>query len=136
MSDWLPPPGHPAAPQSGGEPVIVALGDISVTQTHVILPHGRYPLRDTVWHVQDLTYPTQKIPEWAIVAGIVGFVFVCVFSLFFLLVKETRFHGQVEVTVTGPNGLHHVMRFPATGPHVAQWVHQQVSHARALAASA
>jgi hypothetical protein len=115
--------------------VIITMGDIHVTQTHVVLPHGRYPLKDTMWHVNDHVYPSQATPDWAVIAALVGFVFVCVFSLFFLLAKETRLHGHVEVVVTGPGGLHHVTRFPAA-PHTAAWVHQQVNHARALATSA
>jgi hypothetical protein len=133
----MPPPGsYPAGYEPGGEPVLVSLGDISVTQTHVILPHGRYPLRGTTWHVQDQMYATQKISQLGVVLAVVGFVFICAFSLLFLLMKETVYHGSVDVTVTGPNGLHHTVRFPAAGPHVSNWVHGQVSHIRGLAAAA
>lgn len=120
---------------AGDDPILFTIGDIAVTRTSVILPHGRYPLRGTTWTVHNQTYATNDTPPWAIVLAIVGFFFVCVFSLFFLLAKESRVHGSIEVSVHGADGLHHVTRIGAIDPLTAQWVHQQVSQAQSLAAA-
>ena len=42
-------------PAPGNEPVLLSVGDISVTPSHVIVPQGRYPLHGTTWTVQDST---------------------------------------------------------------------------------
>jgi hypothetical protein len=114
------------------EPVLFAIGDISVTQTQVIVPHGTFPLRGTTWTVQDSTQVTEAIPAYAIVLAILFFVF-CLLGLLFLLIKEKRYSGFVTVTVTGDR-LFHSVQFPP-GPTTAGWVSQQVGQARALAAS-
>jgi hypothetical protein len=134
VSYWTPPPMYQ---QGGGDldPVLFTIGDITVTQTSVIVPHGRYSLRGTVWSVQNQTYVTQSTPSWAIVIAIVGFFFVCIFSLFFLLAKESQVHGTIMVTVQGQDGLRHTTQIPAHNPMTASWVHQQVNHAQALASS-
>lgn len=131
MSYWTPPPVY--GPH-GDDPVLLVIGDVTVTQTSVILPHGRYPLRGTHWSMQNHSYSTSEIPAWAIILAIVGFLFVCVFSLFFLLAKETRTQGLIEVTVQGP-GLHHVTRVAAINPYTAMQVQEQVGQAQALAAA-
>ncbi|RAY16451.1 hypothetical protein DPM19_06160 [Actinomadura craniellae] len=113
--------------------MLFTLGDVAVTNTSLILPHGRYPLRGTVWTVHNQTYATSAIPAWAIVVAIVGFLFLCVFSLFFLLAKETRMQGYIEVHIQSPDGLHHVTRIAAVDPFTFGWVQQQVSQAQALA---
>jgi hypothetical protein len=121
---------------TGDDPVLFTIGDVAVTRTSVILPHGRYPLRGTTWTVHNQTYVTTNTPAWAVVLAIVGFFFVCVLSLLFLIAKESRVHGFIDVNVLGANGLHHVTRIAALDPFTAQWVHQQVSQAQALAAAA
>jgi hypothetical protein len=117
----------------GGEPILVNIGDIGVTQTSVVLPQGRYPLRGTMWTVQDSTVVTEGIPPVAIILTIV-FVWFCLIGLLFLLMKEKKYSGFVSVTVTG-DGLYHTVQFPP-GPQTAGWAAHMVGQARSLAASA
>jgi hypothetical protein len=89
----VPPPGY-------GQ-VRVQLGDIAVTDTRVHTPVGSYPLAGTTWMMTPQTYVTESIPAWAIVCAIIFFVF-CLLGLLFLLVKERRLYGTVQVSVSGP----------------------------------
>ena len=91
----------------------------------------RWPARPGT--VTDYWHNEQKIPTWAIVAAIVGFCVLTVFSLLFLLVKETVYRGTVQVTVTnGPR--QYVARIPVTDQTQVAYVHQQVNYVRSLAA--
>ena len=83
------------------EPVRVRLGDISVSDTRVQTPLGTYPLGGTTWLVTNQTYVTESIPAWAIVLAIIFFL-LCLLGLLFLLVKERRLHGAMQVSVQGP----------------------------------
>ena len=66
-------------------------------------------------------------------AAVLGFCVLTVFSLLFLLVKETVHRGTVQVTVT--NGARqYVARIPVTTQEQVQLVHQQVNYVRSLAA--
>jgi len=117
-----------------GEPVLLVIGDMALTPTHVIVPYGRYPLQGTIWTVQDGTQVQQGIPTWAVVLAIVLTFVVCIFALFLLLIKERKYTGFIVVSVSGP-GLHHSVQFPA-GPASGARVAELVGRARALAASA
>jgi hypothetical protein len=83
------------------EPVRVRLGDISVSDTRVQTPYGRFPLAGTTWMVTNQTYVTESIPAWAIVCAILFFIF-CLLGLLFLLVKERKLYGAMQVSVQGP----------------------------------
>jgi hypothetical protein len=114
-------------------PVIVQIGDIGVTSAVVHTPAGDIPLAGSTWQVSDYWHSEQKIPTWAIVAAIVGFCVLTVFSLLFLLVKVTVPRGTVQVTVT--NGTkQYVARIPVTDQSQVTYVHQQVNYVRSLAA--
>src|SRR3954454_7372885 len=128
-----PPPGGMMMPPSGNEPVLISIGDISVTQSHVIVPHGRYPLRGTTWMVQDSTQVTESIPPVAIILTII-LVWFCLIGLLFLLMKEKRYSGFVTITVTGM-GLYHSVQFPSA-QHTGSWAADMVGRARAITASA
>jgi hypothetical protein len=68
-----------------------------------------------------------------VVLAVLGFFVVTIFSLLFLLVKESTHRGTVQVTVT--NGARqYVARIPVTTQEQVQHVHQQVNYVRALAA--
>ena len=82
-------------------PVRVQLGQIACTDTHVITPAGTYPLKGTTWTVSTQTFVTSAIPAWAIICAILFFIF-CLLGLLFLLVKERRVNGAVQVGVQGP----------------------------------
>jgi hypothetical protein len=114
-------------------PPVLAIGDIAITRTEVIVPQGRFPLRGTTWTVQDSSHVESVIPTYAFVL-MVCFVLFCLLGLLFLLIHEKRYSGFVSVAVTGP-GLYYSLQFPA-GPNIAAWATHQVNQARALAAVA
>ena len=124
-----PLPPEPAAPG----PVIAQIGDMAVTSTLVHTPAGDIPLAGSTWTVNDYWHNEQKIPPWAIVAAIVGFCVLTVFSLLFLLVKVTVPRGTVQVTVTNATR-QYVARIPVTDQSQVTYVHQQVNYVRSLAA--
>jgi hypothetical protein len=113
--------------------VVVQIGELGVTSSVVHTPAGDIPLRGSTWHVTDQWLTEQRTPAWAILAAIVGFCVLTVFSLLFLLVKQTRYRGTVQVTVTnGPR--QYVARLPVGTQAEVQAIHQQVNYVRSLAA--
>lgn len=117
----------------GSEQTLVQIGQITVTATTVHTPNGSFPLRGSQWVVNDHVYTTQKIATWAIVCAIVGFFCLTVFSLLFLLFKETKHSGFMEVAVSGANGSGFVTQVPISSQAGSAQVHQQVNYARSLA---
>jgi hypothetical protein len=120
-------------PAPGADPVLLSIGDISVTQTHVYVPQGRFPLHGTTWTVQDSTQVSEGIPPVAIILTIV-FVWFCLIGLLFLLMKQKRYTGFVSITVTGM-GLYHSVQFPSA-QHTGAWAADMVGRARAITAAA
>ncbi|MFF5290888.1 hypothetical protein [Paractinoplanes globisporus] len=135
----VPPPDDPPAtaplpalaPEPG--PVIVQIAEISVTSTTVYTPTGDLPLAGSHWQVHDYWMSQQRIPRWAIIAAIVGFCVLTIFSLLFLLVKETVMQGTVQVTVTSGTR-QYVARIPVTDQAAVTAINQQVNYVRTLAA--
>jgi hypothetical protein len=132
------PVSGPQYPSSGAlmpaqqEHPLCQIGEITVTTTRVHTPVGVCPLRGSQWIAQDQWIATQKTPTWAIVCAIVGFCFLTIFSLLFLLAKENVLSGVVQVTVAnGP--FTYVARVPVFDHMMAQHVHNQVNYARAMA---
>ncbi|MEH0827984.1 hypothetical protein [Micromonospora sp. CPCC 205714] len=127
----LPPAGyHPARP----EVVAVQIAEIVVTPPVIRTPAGVLPLAGASWHVADYWQKEEKIATWALVCAIVGFFCLTFFSLFFLLIKETRHHGTVQVTVV--NGAHqYVARIPVVDQGQVQHINNQVNYARSLSTS-
>jgi hypothetical protein len=116
----------------GYEPVRVRLGDVSVSDTRIQLPHGMYPLAGTTWMVTNQTYVTESIPAWAIVCAILFFIF-CLLGLLFLLVKERRLYGSMQVSIQGP-GLSHSTYIPVNSEiqifqinNSVDWIRGQVA---------
>jgi hypothetical protein len=120
-------------PPPGNDPVLLSIGDISVTQTQVYVPQGQFPVHGTTWAVQDSTQVSESIPPVAIVLTIL-FVWLCLLGLLFLLMKQKRYTGFVTITVTGV-GLYHSVQFPSA-QHTGAWAADMVSRARAIAVSA
>ena len=130
----VPAPEQPPAPAPMAPgPVIVQIGDMGVTSTTVHTPAGDIPLAGSTWTVNDYWHNEQRIPPWAIVAAIVGFCVLTVFSLLFLLVKVTVPRGTVQVTVTNTTR-QYVARIPVSDQSQVTYVHQQVNYVRSLAA--
>lgn len=138
-----PPPGPsfpPRVPDQWGarapehEQVLVSIGEISCTQHWVYVPHGRFPIKGTAWTVRDQSRLEEKIPAYAIVLAVVFFLF-CFLGLLFLLIKERKTVGFVEVEVRG-EGLYHVTQLPASHALQSAQVRQMVDYARSLASAA
>jgi hypothetical protein len=117
----------------GGEPVMVTIGDISVTSTTVYTPSGSRPLSDLSWTFTDMSTTSQAIPTWAIICAIVFFVF-CLLGLLFLLAKENSTTGAVQVTVHGP-GFVHTTTIPVSSPQQIADINARVNYVRTLTAS-
>jgi hypothetical protein len=123
---------EPVVPSQPG-PVIVQIAEIAVTSTTIYTPTGDIPLAGSQWTVNDYWYSHQRTPRWAIVAAIAGFCVLTVFSLFFLLVKETVTEGTVQITVT--NGTRqYAARIPVRDQGQVTTLNQQVNYVRSLAA--
>lgn len=126
--------GQFAEPWWGGEPTLATIGDISITQNFVVTPSGTAPIGQTHFTLTDLSRTTERIPAWAIVLAVVFFLF-CLLGLLFLLVKETRTEGSVQVVVQGPR-LVHTVQLPVWSPQQVFDYHARVNYARAVAAAA
>ncbi|NBE80269.1 hypothetical protein GVV04_04535 [Micromonospora sp. NEAU-HG-1] len=125
-----PPPG--GAPQYGTpSAVAVQIGEIMVTPPEIRTPAGVLPLAGAQWHVADYWQKEEKIAPWAIVCAILGFFCLTIFSLLFLLIKETRHQGTVQVTVTSGHR-QYVARIPVTDQSQVMHVNNQVNYARSL----
>ncbi|MET7963120.1 hypothetical protein [Micromonospora zamorensis] len=116
---------------SGPEVVAVQIAEIAVSPPVIRTPAGVLPLAGATWHVADYWQREEKVATWALVCAIVGFFCLFVLSLLFLLVKETRHHGTVQVTVT--NGAQqYVARIPVSDQGQVQHLNNQVNYARSL----
>ena len=111
------------------EPIRLTVGQIAVTETQVHTPIGAYPLRGTTWTVSNQTFVTSSIPGWAIVLAIVFLIF-CLLGLLFLLVKERRISGAVQVSVQGP-GLAYSTYIPVYNEYAVFQISQTVDMIRA-----
>ncbi|MDE3721466.1 hypothetical protein PWG71_08700 [Nocardiopsis sp. N85] len=128
---YVPAPTGPAA-GSVEEPLLSTIGDIAITRNTVITPGGRFPIRGTVWTVTDMSRTESNIPVWAIIVAIL-FIWACLLSLLFLLVKDRKTTGHIQVTVQG-HGHYHAASIPAAHPGLGAQINQQVNYARSLAA--
>ena len=63
------------------------------------------------------------------------FVWFCLLGLLFLLMKDRKMVGYIQVTVQG-SGFHRATMMPARSPQSVMGVHQMVNYARSLAAAA
>ncbi|HKT02011.1 MAG TPA: hypothetical protein VJT31_20990 [Rugosimonospora sp.] len=119
------------APYPVSDQVIAQIGEIQVTSTTVRTPAGEFPLRGSRWDVTDQWVAEQKTPTWAIVLAVVGFFCLTLFSLLFLLAKETVYRGTVQVRVS--NGPYtYVSRIPVTNQALVPHIYQQVNYVRSL----
>lgn len=113
--------------------VLVSIGDIVCTQHEVITPSGRAPIGSVVWSFTDMSRTTRTIPTWAIVCTVIFFFF-CLLGLLFLLAKEERTDGAVQVVVQGPGYLHQTM-IPVFSVFQVQDFAARVNYARSISAA-
>ena len=123
-----------AAALATNAPVMVTIGDIACTPVMVITPSGQAPIGSVVWSYTDMSRTTRSIPTWAIVCAVVFFFF-CLLGLLFLLAKEDRTEGSVQVVVQGQGFLHQV-QLPVFSVVQAQDYAARVNYARSLSAAA
>jgi len=134
---WYPPelaPAPGAIVAASPQPFILTIGDIGVTQHMVVTPNGSAPLAGSQWIATDMSRTESKIPSWAIVLAII-FAVLCLLGLFFLLVKEERTTGYMEVSVRSGD-LYHRTQLPVSNALQIPQLRQLVAHAQSLAARA
>ncbi|MCX4964376.1 hypothetical protein OHA98_06005 [Streptomyces sp. NBC_00654] len=130
-----PAPGYnlPAQPgMPGGGVPMLSFGDITVMNDSIVTPSGTMPLKGAVWTATDMSRTEEKIPPVAIVLAIV-FALLCLIGLLFLLMKEKKTTGFIQVTVTS-GGRHHSTMIPAMGPETFPMVMAQLNTARSMSA--
>jgi hypothetical protein len=133
----VPPERLPSVPPVARPPqeqMLVTMGDIGVTQSWVVTPSGTRPIGTVTWLFTDMSRTTQSIPAWAIVCAILFSIFFLL-GLLFLLAKETRTEGFVQIVVQGPR-LVHTTQLPVSSPQQIADYNARVNYARALSASA
>ncbi|WP_443046879.1 hypothetical protein [Streptomyces sp. HB2AG] len=108
----------------------MTIGDIAVTADTVLTPAGPMPLKGAVWTATDMSRTEQSMPAYAVVLAIVFFLF-CLLGLFFLLIKETRTTGHVQVTVNSGGRFHSTM-VPVNSPFAVADVMNRVNHVRSM----
>ncbi|MFF8917970.1 hypothetical protein ACF08M_32890 [Streptomyces sp. NPDC015032] len=123
-------PGYGYPQQPGGGAPMLTFGDITVMNDQIVTPAGTMPLKGAVWTATDLSRTEEKIPTVAIVLAIV-FALLCLVGLLFLLMKEKKTTGFIQVSVTS-GGRHHSTMIPATGPETFQMVMAQINTARSM----
>jgi hypothetical protein len=130
---WQSAAAQPSAPVPQQELPLVVIGDITVTQSWVVTPSGTRPVGEVQWMFTDMSQRTEAIPTWAIVLAIV-LVWACLLSLLFLLVKEERTGGSVQVVVQSP-GFVHGVQLPVSSPAQVADYNARVNYARGLSAA-
>lgn len=115
---------------------LVQIGDISVDQHWVHTPVAWLPTARATWTVQDMTLRARVIPTYAIVLAIVTSVMTCLLGLLFLLIKEERPTGWVQVTVHDGPDFAHTTQVPVSRQEMVMDVCARVEYARSLSAAA
>lgn len=119
-------------PQTQPEMPLYVIGQMQVSPSWVVTPKGNIPLKGSQWRADEMVTAEQVTPQWAVIAAIVGFFFVCVLSLFFLLAKETQYQGYVDVHVWDGN-LVHTERVAVQNTAQLMQIRQMVADAQARA---
>jgi hypothetical protein len=115
-------------------PPLVAIGDISCTQDEVITPSGTGPIGELTWTFTNMSQTWRTIPTWAVVCAVVFAVF-CLLGLLFLLAKEDKTQGWVQITVQAP-GFVHTVQLPVYTPYQVTDYAARVEYARSLTTAA
>lgn len=123
-------PGQPGLVPAGGGTPMLSIGDITVMSDSIVTPSGTMPLKGAVWTATDMSRTEEKIPPVAIVLAII-FALFCLIGLLFLLMKQKRTTGFIQVTVTSA-GRHHSTMIPAMRAETFAMVMSQVNAARSM----
>ncbi|MYM20558.1 hypothetical protein GSY69_11440 [Brevibacterium sp. 5221] len=115
----------------GSEPALVSLPGVTITQHWVITPSGAAPRAQCSLSAGERVSITRATPTWAIVLAIVGFFVLTIFSLLFLLAKEQRVTGSVDLVVRGP-GMHFATSVPVGSQAALAGLRMQVAQAQGL----
>jgi hypothetical protein len=126
--------GAEVEPAQPAQPTLVTIGDIACTQWYVITPSGTRRIDEVTWTFTDTSQTTSGIPTWAIVCAIVFFIF-CFLGLLFLLVKEERTQGHVQIVAQAPQFMHSVQLPVSSRAQVADYS-ARVDYARSLSMAA
>lgn len=105
-NEMVPAPGPMSTQPAAAAPhqqVLLALGAMYITATHVHTPAGPIALASSHVSFLDQTRTTTKIPTWAIVLTVIT-VWFFLLGLLFLLAKEQRTEGYVSITVQDREG--------------------------------
>ena len=117
------------------DPTLFMVGDVGVGRVYLSTPSGSAPMHGSNWYLQEQVYTEEKIAQWAIICAIVGFFFVCAFSLLFLLVKEKTVSGYVDITVINGD-FRHQSRVMVNNPMQLDQLRQVLASAQQYAAAA
>ncbi|WP_405162391.1 hypothetical protein OG203_39870 [Nocardia sp. NBC_01499] len=124
----------PAAHQMSGFPgppaFLLGIGDIAISEGFVSTPAGILPLRGAMWTATDMSQTAERTPGYAVVLAILFFPF-CFIGLLFLLIREQKTTGYVQVTVTS-EGRYHSTMIPVQNQQTFPMVLHQVNYARTL----
>lgn len=113
---------------------MLTIGDIGLTPASIVTPVGVGPLTGSQWIITDRSFYVRQLPVRAIVVAIL-FIWLCLLSLLFLLVRQPRLTGWVDVTVASGNVAHTTSIAVSRVEHVGI-VRQQVATAQAIAVQA
>lgn len=128
-----PYPGQFPAPYYPSPVGYVQIGDIQVRDGTVHTPAGSCPLRGSRWMMMDHSVIERRTPVWAIVLAIV-LAWFFLLGLLFLLVKEDRVSGFVEVVVShDENRFSYRTVVPVLHRMVVPGVHSQVRQVEMMA---
>jgi hypothetical protein len=136
-----PPPPPWSTPVPAGEtpdqdPYVLTIGDIGVTRDQrIVTPNGVGLLAGSTWIVQDMSQTTRDTPTWAVVLCVLTVLETFGLGLLFLLVKEQKTTGSVQVQVRNEK-LFHITQMYVRSPMQVNQIQQQVRQAQIMAAAA
>jgi hypothetical protein len=109
---------QPSSDAGGPAPsYLVSIGNIHASPEWVVTPAGSWSMAKIYVTTEDRTATTTHTPGWAIVMVIL-FIWFFLLSLLFLLARETRVTGYINVAIWGPEGQSYTENVPvgnATG---------------------
>lgn len=129
LESYSPPP-PPSGPSPANLQPTLQIGDIGVSNGLIHTPNGNAPVAGSAWTVSDQTRTEEGIPPYAIVLAIVFFL-ACLLGLLFLLIKEKKTTGYVEVRVQSGNLLH-MTQIPVSSPSQIAQIRALVSQAQMM----